>query len=42
VAAVVEVRRGWCSSHGGWKMRVGISAGDGGVLTAPFIGLRRE
>jgi hypothetical protein len=25
----IEVQRGWCSSHGEWKMRVGIGAGDG-------------
>jgi hypothetical protein len=42
VAAAVEIRRGWCSSSGGWKMRVRIGVGDGGVLTAPFIGPRRE
>jgi hypothetical protein len=29
VVAVVEARRGWCSSHEGWKLRVGITAGYG-------------
>jgi hypothetical protein len=28
VATAVEVRRGWCSSRGGWKMRAAIGAGD--------------
>jgi hypothetical protein len=42
VAAAVDVRWGWCSSRGGWKMRVRIGVGDGGVLKEPFIGLRRE
>jgi hypothetical protein len=34
--AAVEARRGWCSSHGGWRMRAGISAGDGGGAHNPF------
>jgi hypothetical protein len=29
VAAAVEARRGWCSSRGGCKLRVGITAGYG-------------
>jgi hypothetical protein len=32
----VEVRHGWCSSHGGWKMRAGIGAGDGGGAHSSF------
>jgi hypothetical protein len=27
--ATVEARQGWCSSCGGWKLRVGITAGYG-------------
>jgi hypothetical protein len=41
VAVVAEVQRGWCSSHGGWKMWAGIGVGMEGVLTMPFIGPRR-
>jgi hypothetical protein len=45
VAAVVEVQRGWCSSRGGWKMRVGIGVGDGGGAHNAFYrteeGVRR-
>jgi hypothetical protein len=36
VAAAIEVRRGWCWSHGGWKMRAGIDAGDGGGAHSAF------
>jgi hypothetical protein len=36
VAAAVEVRRGWCLSREGWKMWVGISAGDGGDAHSAF------
>jgi hypothetical protein len=43
--AAVEVRRGWCSSHGGWKMGTGISAGDGRGAHSTFYraeeGVRR-
>jgi hypothetical protein len=45
VAVAVEVRRGWCSSRGGWKMWVGISVGDGGGAHIAFYsaeeGVRR-
>jgi hypothetical protein len=36
VATAVEVRRGWCSSHGGWKMRADIGVGDGGSAHNAF------
>jgi hypothetical protein len=38
----IEVQRGWCSSHGGWKMRAGVGLGYGGVLTTLFMRPRRE
>jgi hypothetical protein len=38
--AAVEVRRGWCSSHGGWKMREGIGVGDGGGAHSAFYGAK--
>jgi hypothetical protein len=36
VAAVVEVRRGRCSSRGGWNMRATIGAGDGWGVHSAF------
>jgi hypothetical protein len=42
VAAAVEVRRGWCSSRGGWKMRAGIGAGDGGGAHSAFYRAKDE
>jgi hypothetical protein len=35
-AAAVEARRRWCSSRGGWKIRVGITAGYGAGAHSAF------